>query len=152
MSLLTTDKCQPPPNLPPQPAEPPRRRSGRKTVRRGAAIAICVLAAAAGWGCRGSEGHIASSAEAPRGVVAGTLQMVGGPAPGIRRLGQTRIDIVDGTRVVAATTTDDRGRFRLSLAPGRYRLRLADGAEVLPRYVRITPAETVHILLKLEVK
>jgi hypothetical protein len=121
-------------------------------VRRGAGIAICVLAAAASAGCLGPAGHIASSADARRGVVAGTLRMVGGPAPGIRRLARTRIEVVDETRVVAATTTDDRGRFRLSIAPGRYRLRLADGGDVLPRHIRIIPAETVHVLLKLEVK
>jgi hypothetical protein len=121
-------------------------------MRRGAGIAICVLAVAAGAGCLGSAAHISSSASTRRGVVVGTLRMVGGPAPGIRRLGRARIDVVDGTRVVAIMMTDDRGRFRVGLPPGRYRLRLADGGELLPRHVDVTPAKTVHVLLKLEVK
>jgi len=96
---------------------------------------------------------MSSHATAQDGEIAGTLWMSGGPAPGHRRLRNTGIRVLAERRVVATTTTDSRGRFRIALAPGRYRFALITGSGVrLPRQVDVAADTTSRIRLTLSVK
>jgi hypothetical protein len=110
---------------------------------------IVVLSAA---GCLGSAGDATHGTGERRGAIAGTLWMIGGPAPGHRLLRNTGIRVLAANRVVASTTTDARGRFRIALAPGRYRLALVNGSLLLPRHVDIAESQTARIRLTLSVK
>jgi hypothetical protein len=87
-----------------------------------------------------------------QGAIAGTLWMIGGPAPGHRLLRNTGIHVLAANRVVASTTTDSGGRFHVALAPGRYRLALTTGSLLLPRHVDIVASTTARIRLTLSVK
>jgi hypothetical protein len=124
--------------------------SVKTPVRRRAGLTLAVIVALAGSGCLGWEGGESHSGR--HVAIAGTLWMSGGPAPGRRRLRITGIRVLAGTRVVARTTTDRRGRFQLVLAPGRYRLTLTDGSGLLPKYVEVAANRTARIRLTLSVK
>lgn len=58
----------------------------------------------------------------PSGIT-GVMREYGGPYPGVRRMPDVLIEVrwrsVDGP-VVAGTTSDKGGRFRMTVAPGRY--------------------------------
>jgi hypothetical protein len=70
---------------------------------------IAVLSAPAGLGSTGNATHAKGERQ---GAIAGTLWMIGGPAPGHRVLRNTGIRVLAANRVVASTTTDGRGRFQ----------------------------------------
>jgi hypothetical protein len=78
--------------------------------------------------------------------------MIGGPAPGRRLLRHTCIRAYESDHVVARTTTDAHGRFRLVLAPGSYRLTLADGSGLRPRHIQVAANETGRVHLTLSVR
>jgi hypothetical protein len=86
------------------------------------------------------------------GRISGTLRLVGGPAPGLRRIKHAKVNIIAGARVVATMTTDDRGRFHLALPGGRYRFLLAGGQELLPPTAVVAATGTTHLSLRLEAK
>jgi hypothetical protein len=110
---------------------------------------IAVLSAPAGLGPTGNATHAKGERQ---GAIAGTLWMIGGPAPGHRVLRNTGIRVLAANRVVASTTTDGRGRFHVTLAPGRYRLALTNGSLLLPRHVDVATSQTARIRLTLSVK
>lgn len=110
-----------------------------------------MIAALSTAGCLGSRNEGTHATTEPDGAIAGTLWMSGGPAPGHRRLRSTSIRVLAENRTVATTTTDSRGRFRLGLAPGRYRF-VADSTELLPRHVDVAADTTSRIRLTLSVK
>jgi hypothetical protein len=112
-------------------------------------MAVVALGAA---GCGGMADRATRHRSHGEGQIAGTLRMVGGPAPGRRLLRHTGIDVHAGTRVVASLTTDAHGRFRLVLPPGRYRLTLRNGSELLPRHVDVAANETGRLHLTLSVR
>jgi len=109
---------------------------------------IAVLSAPAGLGSTGNATHAKGERQ---GAIAGTLWMIGGPAPGHRVLRNTGIRVLAANRVVASTT-DGRGRFHVTLAPGRYRLALTNGSLLLPRHVDVATSQTARIRLTLSVK
>jgi hypothetical protein len=120
-------------------------------MRRQVALIAAVIVALSAAGC-GSAGDTTRGTGERRGAIAGTLWMVGGPAPGHRLLRRTGIRVLAANRVVASTTTDARGRFHVALAPGRYRLTLTNGSLLLPRQVDIAESQTARIRLTLSVK
>jgi len=78
------------------------------------------------------SGRAASDGSPPRGAIQATVRIVGGPAPGSRLLTGEPIEVLADRHVVARLKTDEHGRFRLSVAPGRYRFRERGGPELLP--------------------
>jgi hypothetical protein len=98
-------------------------------MRTGAGLSIAVGVLAAG--CMSWSGGDASVG-APQGTVAATVRLVGGPAPGNRPLAGEPIEVLSNRHVVARIETDEQGRFRLSVAPGRYRFRLKGGPGLMP--------------------
>jgi hypothetical protein len=122
-------------------------------MRRRAGLALMVIAALSAAGCGGSAGAGTRTTAERDGAVAGTLWMIGGPAPGHRRLRNAGIRVLAGDRVVATTTSDRHGRFHVMLAPGRYELALAqsDGL-LLPRHVDVAADATARIRVTLSVK
>ena len=110
------------------------------------------LIALGGAGCLGTACGATQARVERSGAIAGTLRMIGGPAPGRRLLRHTGIRDYAADRLVARTTTDARGRFRLSLAPGDYRLTLTDGSRLSPTQVHVAANETGRLRLTLSVK
>ena len=62
------------------------------------------------------------------------------------------MDVLSGRRVVATMMTDDQGRFRLALPPGRYRFAMKGGADLLPPAAVVAETGTTHISLTLNAK
>ena len=115
-------------------------------------LAIPILLALAASGCMSWSGRDASVGT-PRGTIEATVRMVGGPAPGHRRLKDDEIEVLAGTRLVARVRTDEHGRFRLSVAPGRYRFRVRSGPDLYPLTgAVVTAAHTTMLRLTLNVK
>jgi len=78
---------------------------------------------------------------------------VGGPAPGLPRpLRHATVDVLAGDRLVSTMTSDERGRFRLTLPPGRYRFALKGGADLRPPMAVVTAAGTTHLALILDAR
>ena len=112
-------------------------------------IPLLVLAAVVA-GCNGSS-------QATDVQVHGTVQTVGGPAPGAPSpIAGARFRLVgNGTSV--SVRADDAGRFAVALAPGSYRVDMsshvpmADGQPLpaRPRRIRVagTPAAPVHLFV-----
>jgi len=87
------------------------------------------------------------------GGISGTLRLVGGPAPGLPRpIRHAKVNVIAGARVVATMTTDDRGRFELTLPGGRYHFELTGGQELVPRTAVVAATGTTHLSLRLEAK
>ena len=83
----------------------------------------------------------------PSGVT-GVMRGVGGPHPGLHRLANVRIEIHRATRkgpIVAWTTSARNGRFKVTVAPGRYVvLPITNGdATVLPDSVTVRAGKYV---------
>ena len=111
---------------------------------------LCVAVLAASSGCLGSATRPTSgSAET---AISGALRLSGGPAPGLRRLKRAKVDVLSGQHVVATMTTDDRGRFRLALPPGRYRFAMKGGPDLLPPTAVVAETGTTHVSLTLNAK
>ncbi len=121
-------------------------------MRPQAVLILSVIAVLCAAGCLGSAGDATHAKGGRQGAIAGTLWMIGGPAPGHRLLRNTGIRVLAANRVVASTTTDGRGRFHVGLAPGRYRLELTNGSVLLPRHVDLAASQTARIRLTLSVK
>jgi hypothetical protein len=139
--------------------EPPTLASGRKTMRQKGTIILCVSALMASSGCIGSAANptigpaeTASSSQAIMGRISGTLRLVGGPAPGLRPIRHTKVNVMAGERVVATMTTDDRGRFDLPLPEGRYHFILPGGQELLPPTALVAASGTTHLSLRLDAR
>jgi hypothetical protein len=122
-------------------------------------IILCVSALMASSGCVGSAGNptsgpaeTASSSPAILGRISGTLRLVGGPAPGLRPIRHTNVKVIAGKRVVATMTTDDRGRFDLTLPGDRYHFILPGGQELLPPTALVAAGGTTHLSLRLDAK
>jgi hypothetical protein len=137
--------------------EPPTLALGRKTMRQKGAIILCVSALMASSGCIGSAANptsgpaeTASSSPAIMGRISGTLRLVGGPAPGLRPIRHTKVNVIAGERVVATMTTDDGGRFGLTLPGGRYHFILPGGQELLPPTAVVAAGGTTHLSLRLD--
>ena len=113
---------------------------------------VCAAVLAASAGCFGSATHATSGASATSSGISGTLRLVGGPAPGVRRLTHAKVDVLAGERVVATMRTDGRGRFRLTLPPGRYRFALEGGTDLLPPTTVVAETGTTHVSLTLDAK
>jgi hypothetical protein len=120
-------------------------------MQRRAGLILSAIAVLSAPACLGSTGTAIHASER-QGAIAGTLWMIGGPAPGHRVLRNTGIRVLAANRVVASTTTDGRGRFHVALAPGRYRLALTNGSLLLPRHVDVATSQTARIRLTLSVK
>ena len=110
-------------------------------------------------GARGERGvlRLARSMRraAPSGDIeriSGTLRLVGGPAPGVRRPTHAKVNVIAGEQVVATMTTDGRGRFRLTLPPGRYRFAMKGGHDLLPPTAVVAETGTTHVSLTLDAK
>ena len=112
-------------------------------------IGLIALGAA---GCGGMADRVTGAQSDAEGQISGTLWMIGGPAPGRRLLRHTGIRVYAGTNAVASTTTDAHGRFQLVLAPGRYRLTLRDGSQLLPKHVAVAANASRRVHLTLDVK
>ena len=100
-------------------------------------------------------------------MLVGTVYFVGKPCPprpdGRARLGppcdgpypgyEIAVHAADGETVVARTTADERGRFRVELPPGAYVIHTPGGVD--PRATRattvaITSGATTHADLKVD--
>jgi hypothetical protein len=115
-------------------------------MRRTLGISILVVLAA---GCMSWSGGDASVGT-PRGTIAATVRLVGGPAPGNRPAPSEPIEVLSDRHVVAHLKTDEHGRFRISLAPGRYRFRVRGGPALLPltaAVVTATHTTRLHLIL-----
>jgi len=121
-------------------------------MRRQTALILSVIAVLGAPACLGSAGDATHAKVERPGAIAGTLWMIGGPAPGHRLLRNTGVRVLAANRVVANTTTDGRGRFHVALAPGRYRLALTNGSLLLPPHVDVAASQTARIRLTLSVK
>jgi hypothetical protein len=128
-------------------------------MRAKGAIILSVSALVASSGCVGSAAdptsgpaETASSSPASMGRIGGTLRLVGGPAPGLRPIRHTKVNVIAGERVVATMTTDDRGRFDLTLPGGRYRFILPGGQELLPPTALVAASGTTHLSLRLDAR
>jgi len=62
------------------------------------------------------------------------------------------VEVLAGDKIVGTLTTDERGRFRLTLPPGRYRFALKNGSELLPPTAVVTAAGTTHLALILDAR
>jgi hypothetical protein len=62
------------------------------------------------------------------------------------------VNVIAGERVVATMTTDDRGRFDLTLPGGRYRFILPGGQELLPPTALVAASGTTHLSLRLDAR
>jgi hypothetical protein len=62
------------------------------------------------------------------------------------------VEVLAGDRLVAMMTTDERGRFRLSLPPGRYRFAMKSGPDLLPPRAVVASTGTTHVALILSAK
>jgi hypothetical protein len=114
---------------------------------------MVTLIALGGAGCLGTAVGDATHAKVERsGEITGTLRMIGGPAPGRRLLRHTGIRVYAADRLVARTTTDAHGTFRLVVAPGLYRLTLTDGSRLTPTLVHVAANEAGRLHLTLSVK
>ena len=98
-------------------------------VRPAPVFAAAALAACALTGCSDGRATSARATALATGAVAGVALAYGGPATADGRMavsgapaGNFRVDLLQGDRVVATTTTDPTGAFRLDVAPGTYRL------------------------------
>jgi hypothetical protein len=120
-------------------------------MRRQVALIPAVIVVLSAAGC-GSAGDATHGTGERRGAIAGTLWMIGGPAPGHRLLRNAGIRVLAANRVVASTTSDGRGRFHIALAPGRYDLALKNGSLLRPRHVEIAASQTARVRLTLSVK
>jgi hypothetical protein len=77
----------------------------------------------------------------------------GGPArigvPNSRPLANTAFIVKKGEDTVTSFTTDDQGRFRISLAPGHYTVSMKDGKRGIGRYgsfeVDVTQGEVKQV-------
>lgn len=77
----------------------------------------------------------------------------GGPArigvPNSRPLANTAFIVKKGEDIVTSFTTDDQGRFRISLAPGHYTVSMKDGKRGIGRYgsfeVDVTQGEVKQV-------
>ena len=110
------------------------------------------LIALGGAGCLGTAGDTTHPKVEQNGEIDGILRMIGGSPPGRRLPRHTGISVYAADRLVARTTTDAHGRFRLSVAPGLYRLTLTDGSRLLPAQVHVAVNETGRLRLTLSVK
>jgi hypothetical protein len=120
-------------------------------MRRRVAYMLALIALGEA-GCGGMADRVTGAPSHGEGQIAGTVRMIGGPAPGRRLLRHTGIDVYAGTRVVASMMTDAHGRFRLVLPPGRYRFTLGNGSELLPRHVDVAANDVDRLRLTLSVK
>jgi hypothetical protein len=62
------------------------------------------------------------------------------------------VNVIAGARVVATMTTDERGRFSLTLPPGAYAFELKGGPDLLPPTAVVAATGTTHLSLRLEAK
>ena len=114
-------------------------------MRGAPVLAAMAVAACALTGCsdgRATSGRVTVLAT---GTVAGVALAYGGPAAPDGSMavsgapaGDFRVDLLDGDRVVATTTTDATGAFRLDAAPGTYRLSCSTTAAVTVQAGRTT--------------
>ena len=114
-------------------------------MRAAPVFAAAALVACALTGCsdgRATSGRVTVLAT---GAVTGVALAYGGPAAPDGSMavsgapaGDFRVDLLDGDRVVATTTTDATGAFRLDAAPGTYRLSCSATAAVTVRAGRTT--------------
>jgi Carboxypeptidase regulatory-like domain len=120
-------------------------------MRKAVALVMAVIALGAA-GCGGTADRVTDGSGDRHGRIVGTLRMIGGPAPGRRLLRHAGIRVYAGGAVVASTTTDAEGRFRLVLPAGRYRITLRDGSRLQPTPVDVTAGTTDRLHLTLSVK
>ena len=133
------------PDPPPGTAHPWTR--SKLVMRRIHVIPILMALAAAG--CMSWSGGD-TSVGTPHGTIAATVRLAGGPAPGNRLLSGEAIEVLTDRHVVARLKTDEHGRFRLTVTPGRYRFRVQGGPELLPLTgAFVTAAHTTrpHLIL-----
>jgi hypothetical protein len=115
-------------------------------------LVISILVAFAAAGCMSWSGGEASVA-APRGTIAASVRLMGGPAPGNWPVKGETIEVLTRNHLVARVRTDDHGRFHLAVAPGRYRFRLKGGPELVPLTgALVTAAHTTRLHLLLSAK
>jgi Carboxypeptidase regulatory-like domain len=97
--------------------------------------------------------------QAPASVVAGTVEAIWSPniGPGeldTRPVAEAVIEALHEGAVVAATTTDDAGRYELTVHPGTYLIRATAKGPRSPessRTVTVTAGEPITLRLLLDI-